>query len=970
MELPEPPSLRSTASKRRKTVAVLLDYMSFTSGAYEALVREAFHARATELDLDLLLVYGRPLTSNDAQGAAHNAIFDLIHSSSVDGAVVVSTCLTAPNGEPALRRLMKRLAPLPMCSIGVPLDGVPTVLIDNRKALAPVIRHLIEDHGKRRIAFVAGTPGNPEAQARFLAYREVLSDHGIEYDDTLVGCGYFLKWGGRSAMDEILARRPDLDAVVSANDGMAVGIIESLRHAGYHVPRDVAVTGFDDLVLARLGNPPITTVVQPVPGIAAAALDLLLKVIDGKPIEPVVTVPTQVIRRRSCGCDPNWSRALESERRAIDVTPHGELGDVQQRLDASVRDASGKMPAHAETLVRALVLELSGNHGAFQRALDDLMEAVGVDLERCRAVQDVVTRMRVSLRPANSPELEDLWFSALYRIGVALAGTQVAHQLELDSRYLQLITAGERVSVALDMDSLRRTLAQALPALGVETGVVSLFEGAEKGELRALVAIRSGSVLVDDAPFPATSLFPTGTYDDDRRHTSAVFPLTQDAELLGIALFDYRSGRYGYPTLRDNICAALRSIRLHTELLEKSRQHERSVQEKHATARRIESLSVLAGGVAHDLNNSLGPLVALPDVILRELEQLTEHPAIVEHAKDDIRSIQTAALRAVQTIKDLLTLGRQGRVPKDPIDLSRAVANAVLHGGARGTASARVSIEAAREALSVLASEAHLIRAVSNLVQNAVESSLGGNVVIKTSRVSLAEPLNGYETVEPGEYGVVSVTDDGLGIGAEHLPRIFEPFFSTKVVGEQSGSGLGLAIVHSVVKEHSGFVDVQSVKGQGTTFSLYLPLATNTRPSDAASTVARGGDARLLVLDDDPVQRRTAHRILSHLGYQVEVVSTGQEAYDRCFQPSNDGKIPFDLLIFDVVLNERVDGLELCERIRERAPGQRALLVSGHAQTKRLERAVQSGLRWLAKPYTATGLAAAVDQALNGPTSR
>src|SRR5690606_8494832 len=136
--------------------------------------------------------------------------------------------------------------------------------------------------------------------------------------------------------------------------------------------------------------------------------------------------------------------------------------------------------------------------------------------------------------------------------------------------------------------------------------------------------IRSGAVSYDDDAFPATLLYPSTIYGEDRRHTSAVFPLTQDAELLGVALFDYKSGRYGYPTLRDNICAALRGIRLHTELLEKSRQHERSVQERFATAQRIESLSVLAGGVAHDLNNSLGPLVALPDVILRELDQLTD----------------------------------------------------------------------------------------------------------------------------------------------------------------------------------------------------------------------------------------------------------------------------------------------------------------------------------------------------------
>lgn len=952
--------------RRRKTVAVLLDSMSFASGAYEGLVRDAFHGQAQELGLNLLLVYGRGLAPDDPHEAAHNAIFGFLHERRVDGVVVVSTCLTATSGRAELDVLLERLAPLPVCSIGVPVTGVPTVLIDNRQAIVPVIRHLIEVHNKRRIAFLAGTPGNPEAHERHQAYRDVLREYGIPYDERLVEVGMFLKWAARPAMERILERCPDLDAVVSSNDGMAVGAIEALRKAGYHVPRDVAVTGFDDLALARLGSPPITTVLQPVNRMASAALELLTEQMEGRKVEGVITVPTEFLPRRSCGCEPT----LTASTGRLDKSSAEALTQNLERLRIELINAAkswgGKHGADAQLLIAALVRELGGEAGELLAAVDDLLESGGANVERCRVCQDTIARLREFLRPVTSPQLEDVWFAALGRVGVALSGVQVGHQLELDNRYLQLLTAGERVSVALDSYALTAALAQGLPSLGVKTATVSLFDDVDRTTLRPLVALRNGVNDESTPPFDAKLIFPEDSYPDEIRHTVAVFPLTLDAELVGVAAFDYMSGMYGYPTLRDNICAALRSIRLHTELLEKSRQHERSLQEKQATAKRIESLSVLAGGVAHDLNNSLGPLVALPDILLRELDALPDRGGAVARAKDDILSIQTAALRAVQTIKDLLTLGRRGRVPKEPIDLNRAVANAVLHGGstARGS-NTRVSIEATRDPLPLEASEAHVIRAVSNLVQNAMESSSGGHVVVKTGRVRLGQPLHGYETIDPGEYAVVSVSDDGSGIAEPQLPRIFEPFFSTKAVGERSGSGLGLAIVHSVVKEHSGFVDVTSVEGAGTSFSLYFPLAVSDRPSQVVHQRSPLGHARVLVLDDDPAQRRTAHRILSHLGYQVDAVASSGEAYERCMR-AFDGGAPYDLLIFDVMLNEATDGLELCERIKERIPGQRALLVSGHAPDRRVERAVESGLMWLAKPYTASGLATAADQALRG----
>jgi signal transduction histidine kinase len=184
----------------------------------------------------------------------------------------------------------------------------------------------------------------------------------------------------------------------------------------------------------------------------------------------------------------------------------------------------------------------------------------------------------------------------------------------------------------------------------------------------------------------------------------------------------------------------------------------------------------------------------------------------------------------MQTILDLMTLGRRGRTQKTPFDLNRAVSGCLtaepLLFAEHNKRTIEVVLELHGEPLVVCASRFHLERAVSNLIRNAAEAiTRPGKITLTTSRVSLTEPLAAYETVPAGDYAVVTVSDTGEGVSPNHLGRVFEPFFTSKELGETSGSGLGLAIVHGVVKEHDGFVDVTSAPGTGTTFRLYLPHA-------------------------------------------------------------------------------------------------------------------------------------------------
>jgi signal transduction histidine kinase/CheY-like chemotaxis protein len=432
-----------------------------------------------------------------------------------------------------------------------------------------------------------------------------------------------------------------------------------------------------------------------------------------------------------------------------------------------------------------------------------------------------------------------------------------------------------------------------------------------------------------------------------------------------LVIFEYDSGAEGLQLLRDQIESALRYVGLHHKVLQKTKLHERSVQERLAATKRMQSLSVLAGGVAHDLNNALGPLVGLPDIILSELEEVSSAQEALVELRHDVVTIKGAAQRAAQTIKDLLTLGRQGQTTREPLDLHRAVA-ACLSAASPQLVEASdrridVMVDVSDKPIVVKASEAQLARAVTNLVRNAVEAIPGdGQVVVRTRETCIEEPTAGYETIPPGNYAVVSVSDNGEGIPNDRLGWVFEPFASRKRLGERSGTGLGLAIVHSVVKEHEGFVDVSSTVGQGTTFSLYLPcMGTQMRPCRPASAAPRG-QAKILIVDDEPIQLRTARRILTHLGYEVDTMTSGMEACRLFARAAAQNQRPYDLVILDMLLNEDKDGLQIFEQIQELFPGQRAIVASGHAPTECVEHAMTHGLAWLAKPYTPEALARAV----------
>jgi DNA-binding LacI/PurR family transcriptional regulator/signal transduction histidine kinase/ActR/RegA family two-component response regulator len=951
---------------------VVLDHFDHVSGGYEPQLRAAFEATCQAHDLDLVLLAGGPFDDPDPVGAAHTRVYELLDRGSADGVILLSSGLSAFTGVERVLEFCERLGKVPLVSVGSALPGIPSVIVDNRPGMAALVEHVISAHGRRRLAFISGPPRNADSQARLAVFREVLARHGIEFDPRLLASGYFHTPTGAKAALELLETGVPFDALVVANDAMALSAIEVLRGRGARIPRDVVVTGFDDLVLSRLSSPPLTTVRQPLERMGVLAVELVLEQLAGRAVPERTELPVEFVARASCGCDERGGlEELRAKQRAR--VPSGESPVARLRAASAGDSAVAAAPWEAR-LLEALEVELAGTSGEFLDALEDTLEQSIDGQDAFERLQRWVARLR---REDLGPVLEPLWEPAERRIEAAMTRSQARQRLTADVVFQNLLRSGERLSTAsLDESTLRRVVAEELSELRVRNASISLYAPGDRHALVPFLWVEEGKTRAyPERTFPSSKLLPPSKRE--RRRSYCVLPLTYETEQLGVAAFELGSGFIVFPMLSGQVSAALKNVALHQEIVRTTTLHERSVQERLATAERMASLSVLAGGVAHDLNNALGPLVTLPDVILSELDELKNGTlADDSELRLDVATIKSSALRAAQTIKDLMLLGRPGASAKQALDLNEIVSAAMSPESLRFLApradSVRVQLELSVEPLVVHASEPHLVRAIGNLVRNASEAiTSSGHIQVRTRAVSLRELLGAYELIPPGDYATVVVSDTGAGIGPGDLSRVFEPFFSRKRLADTSGSGLGLAIVHGVVKEHGGFVDVTSKVGEGTTFTLFFPRSGVAPISERAATTPPGGSARILVIDDEPSQLQSAKRVLRHLGYQVDTLQSGAEALARFSNEFRNraaagsvppGPPPYDLVIVDYALNESESGLETLLKIRQLFPNQRGIMVSGHGRAE--HEGSGSGVTWLPKPYSAEGLARVVKRAL------
>lgn len=385
---------------------------------------------------------------------------------------------------------------------------------------------------------------------------------------------------------------------------------------------------------------------------------------------------------------------------------------------------------------------------------------------------------------------------------------------------------------------------------------------------------------------------------------------------------------------------------------------ERELQQKLSRSRRLESLGILAGGVAHDLNNILGPLVTYPDILLRRLQ-----PEQQETRKILIR-MRDSAGKAAGVIRNLLTLGRRGNIDLTTIDLNLLLNDYFESFDFQDLQQRIPHVKLRREFETnigaINASSHHLTQVIMNLVINAYESmNSPGELLVETRLMELTEPLAGYQTVAPGRYARIRVQDTGDGISPDKLERIFEPFYTEKELGS-SGSGLGLAVVYGVMQDLNGSIDVRSTEGEGACFNLYIPCLEEPVAPVLGPQPSLEGEQRILVVDDLEEQREVATLTLESIGYTVKTAVHGHNALEILNEQT------FDLVVLDMIMESDFDGLDTYLEIRRIRPDQKCIIASGYAENDRVKQALQAGVgAYVAKPYTIEAIGTAIRKELD-----
>ncbi len=579
----------ANVQSRRPTIGFLVDWLEED---YQQAVLGGIVDSSIQHDCNLICFAGGGLKSPNRFGLERNFVFELAGPDTVDAILVMAGTLAHAVGAEAVGDFCNQYRPLPMCSIAIAVPSVPSVLVDNARGMRDAIVHLIVHHGFRRIAFIRGPETNEEAERRFRVYREVLEEFEISYDPTLVTVGDFQRSSGVAAVHQLFdERQAKLDAILAASDIMALGAMDALAIRGARVPDDLAVVGFDDVVEARFASPPLTTVRQPLYEQGVQATESVLEQLQGSSGRQGLTLHTELVLRRSCGCFSQSATAYQESLIPPDrLSQSSAVAQIRPLALSAMQHASrGLRPTAPDWNARlfdAFLEDLNGGESSrFLAMLEELLRQDRAKGSDANTWQDVVTALRGELLPCLPAHdqkritAENLWRQSLLLITSVVERVQVQHRLEAEQWVRVLSETNEAVITTFDVSSLTSSVAEQLPRLGIHSCYLALFEDPSTSKRSRLImahdAHRQLPPDIVGCVFDTRYLVPEQLLPSNRRTSYIVEPLFFKQQRLGYALFEM-GPRQGiiYEALRDQISAALKGAMLVQEVVEKNRERE------------------------------------------------------------------------------------------------------------------------------------------------------------------------------------------------------------------------------------------------------------------------------------------------------------------------------------------------------------------------------------------------------------
>lgn len=537
-------------------------------GTFQQPVVSSLLKIADKLGVSLLFFPGNEVATRYAYLEQFNAVYALARSPRVDAILSVTTTFNAQQEAGQIQRMLEQYGK-PVVSFGVPFPGIPAIVLDNRTGQAELIDHLIGEHGFRRLAFMRGPLHNADAEQRYQAYRERLAAAGIAYDPDLVVTGNFDHHDGRQAMARLLDGKKPFDAVVAANDEMAMACLSVALERGFHVPEDFAITGFDDLLSIVKSGPPLTTVHQPFSDQAAEALRHLVRHVQGEVIPPLTLLPTHAVFRQSCGC-------LVNDRHVPAAGP--ERRSDEELIVAGLNLHQSLLAGYRQYLDQLRICLFSDGHELFNQTLCAIANSVLQDSGDISGLQGLLIGMH---RHLLKPELLGSADMAKYAGRLQRGQILLSNALTMQQTREGFVHWSNQRSMAgflkmklsnFDQEELAATLHQTLRELEMPTCYVALYDYPvayktlfefTPPETSRLILAHAGyqrRTELEGTPFPTAQLIPSlpDGQQEQRATALGVFPIFQHNQHFGYVILDVLAhARLDAEQIRDEISTSL-----------------------------------------------------------------------------------------------------------------------------------------------------------------------------------------------------------------------------------------------------------------------------------------------------------------------------------------------------------------------------------------------------------------------------
>ncbi len=817
--------------KKRYTIGFIFGdfYGAYTANLFSNIIKTC-----REYNQNILCFGGGFLRSptQNVLGENCNFIYDLVNKENVDG-LIIEGSIGNFISKKSMREFLLKYSDIPMVNIGTNIEGINNILIDNKKGMEDLVTHLIEYHNYKKIAFVAGTEGNFDAIERYQAYENVLKRHNIPIDNNLITNGNFNFFGGVTAYKTLFEeRKADFDAIVCANDYMAISIILEMHKHGFNIPDYGAVTGFDDTEESLTTKPTLTTVKQPFYDIGQESVKMLLSILDGEKVPNKIVIPTEFLIRESCGCkvaDKLDHIKNNSNKKTVIIDNKNEfINKIRININKELPFLKNKI--NVNQWVKDIIDSYNNIKGGenrnelferflilFHKLIDSNEEILSIYKFISILYSSIINRLSMEKEREN---VLHLWINTVTLFGLLIKDELSDEKAKFKLESHVVFDINENFINTFNFEKLKEAILNNLTHFQFNSFFICLFEDQTLEKSKILIAYdKNKKGKINYNSFPSENLLPA-KLNKKNRFEYVVMSLNFKDEYFGYTIYDIQTlSCFIYETLSVQISGAIKGSRLTNELYEYTTQLETKVKERtielEEANEKLKKLDELKNdfiaNITHDFRAPLTSILNVADLALKFDKTLEDEN------RENYGLIYQASLRLKNSIDKLLDIAKMDaygiKLKVKEVEIVSFITRILdfYSSSVLGSDIKIIRKLPAKKINNFYTDIEKLEEIIDNIMSNAIKFRNPKNAIITC------------ELKEKNNVVLICISDNGIGIKKDKLETIFNRFEQAHN-GRNSpyrGTGIGLAFAKQLVGYLKGNIWAESDgEGKGSKFFI------------------------------------------------------------------------------------------------------------------------------------------------------